>query len=274
MKKDYLELSKPRMVLVFITVGAASFFIEGGRSLQHLIALIIVGLLAPSATNIITSAIDRDIDALMQRTRSRPVSSGRINTKKAFSLGTLLRLFSLVVSFIFLGALVAFLVLGAILGVAILYNLLLKRRTPFSTLIGAVPGSAPVLVGGAAARGEMTMDIVFLAGILFLWQLPHFWIFSLRHQKDYSRAAIPSMASVYGERTARRLVLVFSIVLVVYTLALSNNFGALYLGSSVLAGAFVLRASIEIWKGKRPVSGHVNSYIFFILIVFISAAVS
>jgi protoheme IX farnesyltransferase len=274
MKSDFILLSKPKMVFVFMAMGLASYLIEGGKSPAQIIALFAVGFMAPSSTNLITSAIDMDIDKLMRRTRKRPLPSGRVEKKSALGAGVFLGLLSLVIAWKALGTQAGLIVFGAIIGVAFVYNLLLKRRTAFATLVGAVPGSAPVLVGGTAARGELTIEIILLAGILFLWQLPHFWIISLKHQSDYVKAAVPIIASVYGERAVRVLIFASTVLLLTYTLSFGARFGPLFFTSTLFAGGLMTVAAIEIVRGLNPVPNHIRAYILFILVVFISASVS
>lgn len=270
MFKDFIELGKPQMVVFFVYVGAMSYLVEGGRSSSSILAICTIGVLASAGTNMVTAYIDKDLDALMKRTCSRPLQTGRVSPGSSLYTGILLVLLAMLISLLYFGPLVALLVLSAVVGVAVLYNKLLKTRTSLSTIVGAIPGSFPVLIGSAAA-GTITAKGFALTGFLYMWQMPHFWLLSIRFKEDYISAGIPTLSERYGDGAVKKLVFMSSLLLVVYTLFISPFFGEYFTYSSLIFGMILLTITLQINRVKTVKSWHQTVFIAYIAITFIAA---
>ncbi len=249
----YAELTKPR-ITGFILMSAAIGFLCGTHlgfswswlTLIHM--LIGTGLIA-SGTAALNQWYERDADAMMNRTKARPIPSGRVTSTQALWFGISLSVLGFVELWVGANPLTAMLGLFTLASYLFLYTPL-KRRTPISTTIGAIPGAMPPLMGYAAATGLLNWDAGILYAILFLWQFPHFYAIAWMYREDYARAGILMLPVVEpkGDSTARRILL-FSLALIPISLlprlaAMAGNwylFGALGLGIVFLyAGARVM----------------------------------
>jgi protoheme IX farnesyltransferase len=249
---DYLELTKPRITLLVVFTALVGFVMASpgpvsGAALAP--ALLGIGLVAGGASAL-NMLLERDTDALMHRTRTRPLPAGRLRPAEAL-------LFGLVVSGLGLGTL-AWLSGGVSAAVALLtwasYLFLytpLKRRTSLSTLVGAVPGALPPVIGWAAARGSLEPGAYLLFAIMFLWQIPHTLAIAWIYREDYARASLPVLPVVdpEGHLTGRQTVL-YSLALLLVSLApaVGGRAGWVYLAGAAALGtgllAFALRLAV------------------------------
>ncbi len=248
---DYLELTKPR-ITVFILMSTAIGFLCGTHlasananiwlTLFH--TLLGTALIA-SGTAALNQWYEREADAKMNRTRLRPIPSGRVTSARAFWFATLLSIAGFID--LWLGANRLTALLGAFTLASYLFVYTpLKRRSPHSTTIGAIPGAMPPLIGFAAAAGTLTAEAWVLYAILFLWQFPHFYAIAWMYREDYARAGIRMLPVVEpdGASTARRMVL-FSLVLLPVSLLpkFTAMAGNVYLfGAAALGAVFVFAA--------------------------------
>jgi protoheme IX farnesyltransferase len=248
---DYLELTKPR-ITVFILMSTAIGFLCGTHlasananiwlTLFH--TLLGTALIA-SGTAALNQWYEREADAKMNRTKLRPIPSGRVTSARAFWFATLLSIAGFID--LWLGANRLTALLGAFTLASYLFVYTpLKRRSPHSTTIGAIPGAMPPLIGFAAAAGTLTAEAWVLYAILFLWQFPHFYAIAWMYREDYARAGIRMLPVVEpdGASTARRMVL-FSLVLLPVSLLpkFTAMAGNVYLfGAAALGAVFVFAA--------------------------------
>jgi len=248
----YIELTKPRITCFILMSTAIGFlcgahFAHGWSWITLLHTLIGTGLIA-SGTAALNQWYESDGDALMNRTKRRPIPSGRITARHALIYGIVLSVAGFTQMWFGANPLTAMLGLFTLASYLFLYTPL-KRRSPISTTIGAIPGAMPPLIGYAAASGLLNWDAGILYAILFLWQFPHFYAIAWMYREDYARAGIRMLPVVEpsGDSTARRIVL-FSLALIPISLlpkfaAMAGNFylfGALALGLVFLyAGARV-----------------------------------
>ncbi len=251
---DYVALLKPRvLVLLLITTLAALLIAVGNRPLGALdiVRLVVLttvgGICAAGGAGALNQYIDRDIDALMARTRNRPLPSGRLQPRAVLLFGLVLTACSAVVFGVGVNVLSAALALAGNLFYVFVYTCWLKRATPQNIVIGGMAGAVPPLVGWAAARNDVELPAVLLFLIIALWTPPHFWSLSLLTRRDYSRAAIPMLPVVKGLDKTCTNILAYSVLLVGSTLALYpvGAMGALYLFVAVALGvAFLLQAGL------------------------------
>lgn len=244
---DFSALAKPRLNVLVVASALAGFVMAGGDTSQVLVLLCTVvgtGLVAGGASGL-NQAIERELDALMRRTRLRPLPDGRLTVAEAvmFSCGIALAGVAL------LAAAVNLLSAGVALTTLVSYVLVytpLKRRTSFATVIGAIPGALPPVIGWAAGRNELSQGAWVLFGIVFLWQLPHFLAIAWIYREDYARAGFPMLPVIEpdGRSTARQAV-IYAAALLPLGLAptLIGMAGALYFVSAlVLTVLFVALA--------------------------------
>jgi protoheme IX farnesyltransferase len=246
---DYVELAKPRVaVLVLFTVGAG-VLLASGRDFQFLVLLNTVfgTALVAAGASALNQWFERHSDSLMRRTENRPLPSGRLQAVEVFLFGLLLGLGGVLYLALTLNRLSAAVVaaLTFILYVAVYTPL--KRRTPLNTLIGAVPGALPPIIGWCAVRGEITTEAGLLFLVLFLWQVPHFLAIAWIYREDYARAGLRMLPVVdrEGHRTSQNMVL-YCLALLAVSLqpVLLGSAGVLYLGGALLLGLTFLATAV------------------------------
>ena len=198
--EDYLSLAKPGIVsLVLITTLAGLYVGHRGLPAPALIFWTLLGTgLAAAGSAALNNFFDREIDGLMRRTQTRPLPTGAIDPSNALAFAVTLVVLSFLTLSAFVNALSAFLALTAVFSYAVLYTLVLKRRTPLATEIGGISGALPPVIGIAAAQGRIGVEALILFLIMFIWQPPHFWALAVRHEADYRRAGIPVLPVAYG----------------------------------------------------------------------------
>ena len=253
---DYVALTKPRIIILLLVTAFASMLIAApGRVSPWLILFTLAGgAMSAGSANAINQLLERDIDALMSRTRRRPIPSGRVTPPYALAFAVLLGTVAFVEMAVLVNLLAALLSLAALLFYVFVYTVWLKRSTPQNIVIGGAAGAVPPLVGWAAATGHVNLTAILLFVIVFLWTPPHFWALALFRRDDYARAHVPMLPVVAGEDETRRQIVIYSIVLVFFTLLLYPvaRMGLLYLLSAgALGGAFVGLA-IRLWSQRTP----------------------
>jgi protoheme IX farnesyltransferase len=193
---------------------------------------------------------DRDIDAQMKRTATRPVPAGRISPRAALTFGISLATLSFVLMWTTLGLLPAALALSGFLGYVLVYTMWLKRSTPQNIVIGGAAGAVPPLVGWAATRGSLSWTAVYLFAIVFYWTPPHFWALSLLMKDEYAKVSIPMMPVVRGERETRRQILLYTLLLYAVTQLpfCAGEFGGLYLAASMLLGLAFIGGAVALYR--------------------------
>jgi heme o synthase len=248
----YYRLTKPRIVLLLLitTVPAMLLAAEGLPSLWLILATLIGGAAAAGSANSINMYLDRDIDAIMRRTRQRPLPSHAIAPEHALRFGFVLGAIAFYFLAISVNVLAAALALSAIGFYVFVYTMWLKRTTAQNIVIGGAAGAVPALVGWAAVTGTLAWPAVVLFGIVFVWTPPHFWALAMRFSGDYAAAGVPMLPVVRGEAETRRQILLYSLVLFATTLLLVpvGDMGPVYTAAAVvLGGSFVYRA-LQVWR--------------------------
>jgi protoheme IX farnesyltransferase len=246
----YVSLTKPRIIeLLLVTTVPAMMLAAGGwPSWRLLLATLVGGTLAAGAANVFNCYYDRDIDRLMHRTQRRPLPTGEVSPRAALIFGLVLTVVSVVLLAVTTTLLAAALAAGAIFYYAVLYTVVLKRHTRHSTLFGGVPGAAPVLIGWAAVTGSLDWPAVVVFGVVFCWQLPHFWALAMRFRDDYARADVPMLPVVatplsVGRQTVAWTWLTVAVSLLLWPVGADFGIGWLYTAAAVGLGAwFVVEA--------------------------------
>jgi heme o synthase len=278
--RDYVSLTKPRIMTLLLLTGACGMFV-GARSVPPLgdLAAMLAGLaLACGGASALNHVLDRDIDSLMgERTRSRPVTSGRVPAGYALEFGLALSAFSFVLLAGLVNVLTAALALVGNLFYVLVYTRWLKRTTPQNIVIGGAAGAVPPLVGWAAATGNLTVPALFLFLIVFFWTPPHFWALALLIKRDYAAAGIPMLPVVRGERQTVRQIVLYSAVLVGVTIVpvLWGTLGLVYLVAALaLGGGFLwLAAQLARRTTPRRASLLFHSSLLYLALLFVAAAI-
>jgi protoheme IX farnesyltransferase len=257
----YLALTKPRIIelLLVTTVPAMMLAAKGWPTWGLLLSTLLGGTLAAGAANVFNCYYDRDIDRLMHRTQRRPLVTGQVSPRGALVFGIVLTVVSIAVLAATTTTLAAVLAAGAIFYYAVLYTVVLKRHTRHSTLFGGVPGAAPVLIGWAAVTGSLDWPAVVFFGVVFCWQLPHFWALAMRFRDDYARADVPMLPVVASPLSVGRQTLVWAWLTVAVSLALwplAGDYGIGWIYTAAAAGLglwFVVEAHRLLRRIKRDV---------------------
>jgi protoheme IX farnesyltransferase len=243
---DWLELAKPRITAMVVFTALVGFVTASpGTPWTLLLAAALAGTgLVAAGASVLNQVMERDTDALMLRTRARPLPAGRIGPGAASGFGVLLTLSGLATLLWLSGPLPAAVACATWASYLFAYTPL-KRRTPLATLVGAVPGALPPVIGWAAARGSLDAGAFILFAILFLWQVPHFLAIAWLYRDDYARAGFPMLPVLDREGTfTSRQAVVHSLALLLVSLAPS---AAGLAGPAYLAGAFLLGAALTLF---------------------------
>lgn len=252
---DYVELTKPRVtVLVLFTVGAG-VLLAGGRDFSFLVLLhtVLGTALVAAGAAALNQWYERDSDALMRRTEKRPLPSGRLQALEVFVFGLALGVAGVLYLALTLNHILSALIAAVTFVLYVAVYTPLKRRTPLNTLIGAVPGALPPLIGWCAVRGEWTDEAGVLFLILFLWQVPHFLAIAWMYRAEYARAGLMMLPGVDsdGRRTSQNMILYCLALLVVsFQPVLYGDAGLLYLGGAVLLGLAFLATALGFWRWR------------------------
>jgi protoheme IX farnesyltransferase len=245
--RDYITLTKPRIISLLLLTTVATMIVADGAfpPLSTLLWTMLGGYLAAGGAGAINHYIDRDRDARMARTATRPLVSGRIEPLHGLAFGITLGTLATVQLAITVNVLSALLALAGLLGYVVIYTIWLKPLTPQNIVIGGAAGAVPPLVGWAAATGGLSIEALYPFGIVFLWTPPHFWALSLLIKDDYARTGVPMLPVVKGEPATRRQIVIYSVILVAFTLlpVLTGFLGALYaVAAAVLGAGFIILA--------------------------------
>jgi len=246
--QSYYQLTKPRIIpLLLITTAAGMWMASEGQVDPLLLFITLVGgTLAAASAQVLNCIYDRDIDYEMLRTRSRPIPSGRIQTRDALLFAIALGSASFTLLAVFANLLAALLAMSGIIFYMGIYTHLLKRHTPQNIVIGGAAGAIPALVGWAAVTGELSLPAWLLFAVVFLWTPPHFWALALMIREDYAKVGIPMLPVVAGEESTTRQIWVYTLLVVpasllfIYPLRVSGVvYGAIAL---VLGSVFLQKA--------------------------------
>jgi len=276
--RDYLTLTKPRIMSLLLVTGAGGMFVGAqGTPPLDVFVLAMTGLaLACGGASALNHVLDRDIDALMgSRTQARPVASGRVSPEQALEFGLLLSALSFALLASTVNLLTAVLALVGNLFYVVVYTRWLKRSTPQNIVIGGAAGAVPPLVGYAAATGSLALPALWLFLIVFLWTPPHFWALALMIKNAYAAAGIPMLPVVRGDRETARQIVLYSIGLVVFTVAVGIWLGPLYtvaaVGLGVIFVALALLLRRDLSRARAQVLFHYS--LAYLALLFVAAAI-
>ncbi len=270
---DYLALLKPRVMSLVVFTGFAGLVVAPG-AMHPLLAAVAVLCIAvgAGAAGAINMWYDRDIDALMERTRKRPIPAGRVAPDDALAFGVTLSLFS----FMLMGLAVNW-TAAALLALAngfyvFVYTVWLKRRTPQNIVIGGAAGAFPPMIGWAAVTGAVSLESIALFLIIFMWTPPHFWALALYRAGDYEKAGVPMLPVVAGEAKTKQQILIYSLLLVPLSFApaVLGMAGIAYSAAAAVMGAYFLLLAVRVRRepGERAARRMFRFSILYLFVLF------
>jgi protoheme IX farnesyltransferase len=276
--RDYVTLTKPRIMSLLLVTGAGGMFVgaQGAPPLSLFVVAMSGLALACGGASALNHVLDRDIDAVMgSRTRERPVAAGRISPEQALEFGLFLSALSFALLASAVNVLTAVLALVGNAFYVVVYTRWLKRSTPQNIVIGGAAGAVPPLVGYAAATGSLALPALWLFLIVFLWTPPHFWALALMIKNAYAAAGIPMLPVVRGERETARQILLYSIALVAFTVIVGFWLGPLYTVSAVVLGAIFVGLAVLLRRDvSRPRALALFHYsLAYLALLFVAAAI-
>ena len=252
--KAYYEVTKPRVWYLLVFTALGGYVVAAGRSIEpYLFVLTIVAVtLGAAGANTITCYIDRDIDAVMDRTRLRPIPSRRIYpAEKALYYGLALALSSVALSLL-INPIVALIMVFGLVDNVLIYSKVLKRRNPVSIILGGFSGGAPTLIGYAAVKNTIDLTSLLMAALVVLWIPGHIWSLALYAKEDYAKAKVPMLPVVVSESVAVRCIASTSILMVAFSIGIYfvGAFGVTYLTTAAILGAVAL--AVNFWLVVKP----------------------
>jgi heme o synthase len=279
---SYVALTKPRIIelLLVTTLPVMILAARGLPNLWTAVVTLVGGTLAAGSANTLNCVVDRDIDAVMSRTKRRPMALHTVSPVAALRFGIVLGAAATLVLGLGANWLSAWLAVGAILFYVFVYTLGLKRRTPSNIVIGGAAGCFPVLIGWSAVRGDVGWPAVVLFAVVFLWTPPHFWALAMRFKDDYAAAGVPMLPVVASSASVTRQIVVYSWLMVAASLALIPfGAGIVYaivapiLGAVFLVEAHCLDRRVRRGEPAKPLTLFHQS-ISYLTLLFVAVAAS
>jgi len=250
--RQFLSLAKPRVVSLIVFVAMIGMFLAV-PGLPPVVPFVLgtIGIaLVAGAAAAINCLVEQRIDALMARTRRRPLPSGEISSGSTLLFATLVGGVGLFVLYRFVNPLTMWLTLATFVGYAIVYTVLLKPATPQNIVIGGASGAMPPVLGWAAMTNEVAPEALLLFLIIFVWTPPHFWSLALYRAQDYARAGLPMLPVTHGRRYTQLMIVLYTVALVAVTMLpfAIRMTGYVYLAGALLLGGVFLVYAIQLYR--------------------------
>ena len=237
----YVALTKPRIIELLLVTTVPTMFVaeQGVPSVWLMVATVLGGTFAAGGANATNMVVDADIDALMERTKDRPLVTGVVSPRNALVFAITLEVVAFTWLVAFVNLLSAVLAVSATLFYVFVYTLWLKRTSTQNIVIGGAAGAVPVLVGWSAVTNSLGWAPIVLFLVIFYWTPPHFWALAIRYRDDYAKAEVPMLPVVASLETTARRILFYTVILVALTLVFAPvaDMGAIYLASALALGA-------------------------------------
>lgn len=273
---DYINLMKPRVMSLVVFTAFVGYYNAApvlGNSINPFLALIGIFAIAlgAGASGVLNQWYDKDIDVLMDRTKNRPIASGKIQPSEALSFGIITSILSIIILGLSVNWLAASLLAFTIFFYAVVYTMWLKRHTVQNIVIGGAAGAFPPVIGHICATGSIGLEALILFLIIFLWTPPHFWALALVNKSDYRAAKIPMLPIIYGDITTRKNIFIYSLLLMpcAYLPWILNYSGNFYMIVVTLLNIEFIRRSIYVIKENKDSERGLFVYsIFYLSILF------
>ena len=254
---QYLALTKPRVValIVFTAIVGMLLAVPGLPPLKPLVFGTAGIALAAASAAAINHLLDRRIDAVMDRTRHRPLPTGSLDEIRVLTFAFILAAVSMLILVLMVNVLTALLTFLSLIGYAVIYTVFLKRATPQNIVIGGAAGAAPPVLGWAAITGSVGALSLQLFLIIFLWTPPHFWALAIFRREDYAQVGIPMLPVTHGDRFTRWQILFYTVLLVIATLLpyLTGYTGLVYLTGAVVLNIGFMFHALRLLKNTEPI---------------------
>ncbi|MCO1577561.1 heme o synthase [Crossiella sp. SN42] len=249
----YVALTKPRIIelLLVTTIPAMLLAQRGIPSVWLVLTTLVGGTMAAGSANALNCVADADIDAVMKRTKSRPLARHAVPTRNALIFGIVLGVASFGWLWATTNLLSAILAVGAILFYVLIYTMVLKRRTAQNIVWGGAAGCMPVVIGWSAVTNSVDWPALVMFGVIFFWTPPHFWALAMKFKDDYAAAGVPMLPVVATPVQVAKQIVIYSWVMVAWSLLLAPATSWLYTGAAVLAGAWFLLLAHRLYKAVR-----------------------
>ncbi len=248
-------ITKPRIVELLLATAVPTLFLaaQGLPDLLPTIAVLVGGSAAAASANTYNSVYDRDIDAVMHRTGSRPVAAGSVTVRAGLIQATVLGVLSVLALGLLANWLAAFLGLLAIVMYALGYTVILKRNTSQNIVWGGAAGCMPVLIAWAAVQGSLNLTAAVLFLIVFFWTPAHYWPLAIKYRDDYAKVGVPMLPVVAPVNVVTRNIVLYAAAMVIFSLALIPvaNMGWVYSFGAILLGVWFTGVSVKLWMTVR-----------------------
>ncbi|QEC49907.1 protoheme IX farnesyltransferase [Baekduia soli] len=263
---DLVALTKPKVQSLLLLTTVTTMLVAGTPSIGLILATCLGGYLSAGGAGAVNHWFDRDIDAQMKRTATRPIPAGRIAPTTALVFGIALGVLSFVWLTLTTNVLAACLAASGFVGYTLIYTVWLKRRTWQNIVWGGAAGAVPPLVGWAAVTGGLTGLPIYLFAIVFFWTPPHFWALSLLMKDEYAKVNVPMLPVVRGERDTRRQILLYSLLLYAVTQLpfCAGGLGAIYLVASLALGVLFVAGAVNLQR-RADRRAALSLYLFSLL---------
>ncbi|MFC7048987.1 heme o synthase [Emcibacter nanhaiensis] len=249
--RDFFDLLKPRVMSLVIFTGLVGLLLAPGHihPVEAFTAILCIAV-AAGASGCLNMWYDADIDAVMDRTRNRPIPAGRVAPETALQFGVWLSVASVLLMGLAVNVAAAVLLAITIGFYIFVYTMWLKRRTPQNIVIGGAAGAFPPMIGWVAVTGNVSIESLVLFGIIFMWTPPHFWALSLFACKDYEKVGVPMLPVVSGEAETRKQILIYSLLMVPVTIApwVMGFAGMIYGVTAVALGGIFLALAARLFR--------------------------
>ena len=261
--RDYLEVSKPRIVVVLVITAIASLLaasrfdstpdVAWDVSAWQVGFLALAGALASMGASALNHYYDRDIDKIMDRTAKRPIPDGRLSASKVFAYGVTLCALSLLIAFFTLNPVATGMIAIGILFYVIIYTAWLKRINASNIVIGGFAGSAASMAGWATATGSIDLLGFLIGWLVFMWTPPHFWCLAIRAREEYASVQVPMLPVMVGNQKTATYIMINTAILLPYSVALALfGLGLLYTAVAAVSGSLMLAYHYKLTKNPTP----------------------
>jgi len=274
--RQFLALTKPRVVSLIVFCAVIGMFLAvPGLPPPDVVFFATLGIaLVAGSAAAVNCLVEQKIDAMMARTRRRPLPSGELTSLQTFVFAALLGGSGLILLYRYVNPLTMWLTLATFVGYAVIYTVLLKPATPQNIVIGGASGAMPPVLGWAAVTGDVAPEALLLFLIIFIWTPPHFWSLALYRARDYARSGLPMLPLTHGPQYTRLMIVLYTCVLIAVTLlpfAIRMS-GMLYLAAALPLGGIFLVYAVQLYRNySDPLARATFKYSIFYLAALFSA---
>jgi protoheme IX farnesyltransferase len=274
--QEFFALTKPRVVSLIVFTAVIGMFLAtpGMVAFRPLVFGAIGIALVAGAAAAVNCLLERKIDALMARTRARPLPAGRLSSAEALAFAVVIGAAGLALLYALVNPLTMWLTLATFVGYAVVYTVILKPRTPQNIVLGGAAGAMPPVLGWTAVTGEVSADALLLFLIIFVWTPPHFWSLALYRRKEYAKAGVPMLPVTHGERVTRRHVLLYTAALFAVSLLpfCAGMSGLLYLAAALALGGVFLAYAARLYQSYSDRLAHATFRYSIVYLALLFAA--